>query len=289
MKPVLAAPLFVGLLPAVPIWVLSAPSPAVSVVSVDPPTTPKGEEKPAAAQPTPEKPKRRAPFLVNSEHHPHVLISWPTTDKTGVTLEADREYLSPNDKTPLGKNLACYVALGGNRGDYGLGRPGAVDVRVGFYKIDKKLPFFEKIAPGSAVTVVFSSLEFTAPAEAIPETMVHHLKFEDPNNVLGCAGAPELLGTWNTYNKDENMAGRLNSRNGRKGVLGEGNTSGAKVTFESDEKGRVTMTAVIPYALFKHADDPWLRSNPGDFIEPVHFHLEFEVVAKDRVEEEKPS
>jgi hypothetical protein len=240
--------------------------------------------KPAQPEKSP-----RAPFLVDSEHHPHVLISWPCSDKSTAKLEGDREYLSPNDKTPLGKNLACYVALGGNRGDFGLGRPGAVDVRVGFYKADKTRPFFEKLAPDSSITVTFSSLKFTAPAKAIPETMVHHLKFEDPNNVLGCAGAPELLGTWNTYNKDENMAGRLTARNGRKGVLGEGNKSGAKVSFESDDKGLVTMTAVIPYALFKHADDPWLRSNPGDFIEPVHFHLEFEVVAKDKVEEKKPS
>ena len=49
------------------------------------------------------------------------------------------------------------------------------------------------------------------------------------------------------------------------------------------------MTAVVPYALFKHADDPWLRSNPGDFIEPVHFHMEFEAVAKDAEVPQKPS
>jgi hypothetical protein len=228
-------------------------------------------------------------FLVDSEHHPHVRISWPRADRTTTTLEADREYLSPNDKTPLGKNLTCYVALGGNRGDYGLGRPGAVDVRVGFYKADKAKPFFENLADDASVTVVFSSLKFTEPARALPETMVHHMKFEDPNNVLGCAGAPELLGTWNTYDTHETMAGRMTRRNGRQGVLGPGNTTGAKVTFETDDAGLVTMTAVIPYALFKHADDPWLRSNPGDFIEPVHFHLEFEVVSKNAPVEEKPT
>jgi len=228
-------------------------------------------------------------FLVDSEHHPHVAISWPTKDGIGNALEAVREYLAPNDRTPLGKNLSCYVGLGGNRGDLGLGRPGAVDVRVGFYKVDKSRPLFENMADGGAVTVVFSSLKFTAPARALPETTVHHLKFEDPNNVLGCAGDPELLVTWNTYDPLETMGRRLNRRNGRAGVLGAGNTTGSKVTFTTDDKGLVTMTAVIPYALFKHADDPWLRSNPGDFIEPVHFHIEFEVVAKDAPDIQKPS
>jgi hypothetical protein len=137
--------------------------------------------------------------------------------------------------------------------------------------------------------VVFSGLKFTEPARAIPDTLVHHLKFEDPNNVLGCAGAPELLGTWNTYNKDETMAGRMNRRNGRAGVLGEGNKVGAKATFVTDADGLVTMTAVLPYELFKHADDPWLRNNPGDFIEPMHFHLEFEVVPKNTQIIEKPT
>lgn len=231
---------------------------------------------------------RRDPvFLVDSDHHPHIAVSWPCKDKSTVKLEGDREYLSPNDKTPFGKNLACYAALGGMRGDYGLGSPGAVDVRVGFYKIDKQKPFFENMADDSAVTVVFSSLKFSAPAKAKPETVVQHCKFEDPNNVLGCAGDPQLLITWNTYSKTEDMGGRLNRRNGRQGVLGEGNASGAKVTFESDEKGIVSMTAVVPYALFKHADDPWLRSNPGDFIEPIHFHIEFEVIAKEKAPEKK--
>jgi hypothetical protein len=228
-------------------------------------------------------------FLLDSEHHPHVRVSWPCEDGTTTAIEADREYTAPNDRTPLGKNLSCYVGLGGNRGDYGLGRPGAVDVRVGLYKVDKGKPLFEHLAPASAVTVVYSGLKFTAPAKALPETTVQHLKFEDPNNVLGCAGDPQLLVTWNTFDPHETMGGRLNRRNGRAGALGEKNTSGAKVTFETDKDGLVTMTAVIPYALFKHADDPWLRSEPGDFIEPVHFHIEFEVMAKDAPADDKPS
>jgi len=50
--------------------------------------------------------------------------------------------------------------------------------------------------------------------------------------------------------------------------------------------GAVGMKAVVPYAIFKHADDPWLRSNPGDFTEPVHFHIEFEC---EPVEKKTPS
>lgn len=222
----------------------------------------------------------RPDFSIKSEHLPHVSIEWPREDGSVVKLEADREYLAPNDKTPLGKNISCYVALGGNRGDYGLGRPNAVDLRVGFYKNEKGKLFFEGLADDAAITVVLSGIEFSQAARGEAETMMQHLKYEDPNDVLGCAGDPELLATWNTYSKEETLAGRLNKRNSRPGSLGADNTTGAKVTFETGEDGRVTMTAVIPYALFKHADDPWLRSGPGDFVEPVHFHLEFEAVEK---------
>ena len=47
--------------------------------------------------------------------------------------------------------------------------------------------------------------------------------------------------------------------------------------FEQDEQtGAVSVFAELPYELFRHVRDPWLRTEPGTFFEPTHFHLEFE-------------
>jgi hypothetical protein len=42
--------------------------------------------------------------------------------------------------------------------------------------------------------------------------------------------------------------------------------------------GTVTMEAKFPYAMLKHTLDPNLRTKPGTFFEPPHFHVEVEVV-----------
>jgi len=48
------------------------------------------------------------------------------------------------------------------------------------------------------------------------------------------------------------------------------------VSFSTDADGAITMQARIPYELFRHVRDPWLRVQPGTFFEPQHFHVEFE-------------
>jgi len=47
-------------------------------------------------------------------------------------------------------------------------------------------------------------------------------------------------------------------------------------TALADADGAITMQARIPYELFRHVRDPWLRVQPGTFFEPQHFHVEFE-------------
>lgn len=241
--------------------------------------------------PLPAAPARTKSFLLDNTKKPRVRISWPCSDGTTTTLEGEREYEAPKQASPIGGNLSAYVALGGNRGDLGLGTPGAVDVRVGFYTIDKKKPMFEHIAANASVTIEFEGITFNQPAEARVMTTMQHLTFAGNDRVLGCAADPGLLATYNTMDPDENLRGRMTKRNGRPGVLAGGEVGtgdvgkgkkadeksrGAMVTYVTDAAGAVHMKAVIPYPLFKHADDPWLTSNPGDFVEPVHFHIEFE-------------
>jgi hypothetical protein len=219
----------------------------------------------------------RPVLLLENQHLPHARISWPQEDGKTASFEADREYQAPKQATPIGANLTAYVALGGTRGDIGQGEAGAVDVRIGFYKADNKKPLFEKLAKYSAITVVLSGVRFNQPATPRLNRVLQHLKFTNRNSVLGCADDPGLFATFNTYDPADNLRGRMTRRNGRPGALST--TKGASVAFATDKDGGITMTAVIPYALFKHADDPWKRANPGDFTEPVHFHIEFDVVA----------
>lgn len=230
----------------------------------------------AASQPDASRPRS---FLLDSAKKPRIAISWPCSDGTTTRLEAEREYQAPKQATPIGKNLSAYVALGGNRGDLGYGTPGSVDVRVGFYTIDPRQPMFEGIGANAFVTIEFRGITFNQPARARPITTLHHLTFQGNDRVLGCAGDPGLLATYNTMNPAEEMRGRLNKRNSRKGVLSDSAGTGegrVKIEYTTDAAGAVSMKAIIPYHLFKHADDPWLTSNPGDFVEPMHFHIEFE-------------
>jgi hypothetical protein len=208
-----------------------------------------------------------------------VTISWPTRAGTTTILEGVREYLAPNDRTPIGPegtNISVYVALGGNRLDYGLADPAGASIRAGFYKIDKKKPFFQDIADDAVVTVTLSGITFNQPAKARRETFLQHLKFEGNNAVLGCAGDPGLLATWNTMDPEEDLAERLTPRNGRRGVLAA--NLDCSVSITNTDEATLSLTFRFPYGLLKHADDRWKRTAPGTFKEPVHFHIEFEAV-----------
>jgi hypothetical protein len=44
------------------------------------------------------------------------------------------------------------------------------------------------------------------------------------------------------------------------------------------EDGTHRVRVRIPYALFRHIRDPWERDEPGTFLEPMHFHVEFEAL-----------
>ena len=226
-------------------------------------------------------------FLVDDTRRPRLSISWPLAGGGTATLEGERAYLAPKDRTPLGRNLSAYVALGGTRLEVGASDPGGAIVRAGFYKLDGNRWLFDDIAQGGAVTIQLTGVKFQRPAAARPASLVHHAKFDDPNSVLGCAASTatstrdSIIDHYNTADRSDTLNGRITPRNGRMGVLDAAAGAGASATFTTEPDGSITMTAVIPYTLFKHPDDPWLRSGPGDFVEPFHFHLEFEVLPTD--------
>lgn len=229
-------------------------------------------------------------FLVDDRREPRVSVSWPTARGEVVELEGTRRYLAAEDRTPLGKNLAVYAALGGTRLEVGASDPNGAIVKLGFYKVDSAKWLFEDIAPGGSVTIGISGVKFKRPAEPRPATLVHHAKFDDPNSLLGCVASAaaatrdNLIDLFNTADGADTLNGKITKRNGRLGVLKVGGEPGSEegsARFRVEEDGTISASVTIPYAMFKHPDDPWLRSGPGDFAEPFHFHIEFEVVPTD--------
>jgi hypothetical protein len=237
-----------------------------------PPAAPDDGAKAAASTPL---------FQADTSAKPTVTVSWPRRDGTVATYTSQREYTAPEQRGSLAPNLTTYVALGGTRGEAGAADPRAAIVKVGFYKVDANKPFFDGIADGAAVTVTVTNVRFTRPARPEPQTVLQHGKYEDPNSVLGCTSSQAVstamggLDFYNTVDANDDLAGKITPKNGRLGSLA--GLSSSRV--EAD--GSVTWTMTLPYAGLKHPDDPWLRTNPGDFAEPFHFHVEMEVLPAD--------
>lgn len=216
-------------------------------------------------------------MLVDTEKTPHVVISWPTRDGGIISLEADRQYQSPSEKTYLGRNLDCFVALGGTRLDRGVGHPAGAIVRVGFYKADTAKLFFESLADDASISVTLTNVHFNQPATPRRQTALQHLKYMT-EDIIACGLGPQALDQFNTFSSTDTLRGRITSENGRLGALGGKSDHAGSVAVRREDDGSITMTASIPYPLLRHTRDPWLRTTPGGFFEPQHFHIEFEVL-----------
>jgi len=217
-------------------------------------------------------------FLVNDSHVPSVAIAWPTSDGQRVRLEGDRPWGSKNDRTPLGHNLECFVAAGGTRLDKGAGHPDGAVVRVGFYKQDVSNLLFEDLAPGGVVEIELRNVAFSEKGVARPSTVLQHLQYIQ-DDVVSCGLGREGLDLYNTRDPDETLKGKIGEINTRFGALaGDVERGQGEVELIAEPDGTLTMRARIPYPLFRHVRDPWTRTTPGVFLEPSHFHIEFEAV-----------
>ncbi|MCC6661530.1 MAG: hypothetical protein IT437_11660 [Phycisphaerales bacterium] len=215
-------------------------------------------------------------FLVDDTHKPRVRVSWPNRDGTTTTLEQDREYRGVNDRTILGGNLECFVAVGGIRLARGVTRPGSSTIRVGFVKGDVGRPFFENLADDAAITFVVSNVAFTIAGRPLPETVVQEIGYGLDPNLCGVPGQPDAQ--YNTSSPTDDLRGKITPENGRLGGLDGSDPGDGSISFETGKDGTITMTARIPYALFRQLRDPWIGSKPGTFNEPNHFHIEYEAV-----------
>lgn len=219
-------------------------------------------------------------FLADTSSVPHAAITWPTRAGDPVRLEADRAYASPDTREVLGRNLECFVALGGTRLDKGAGHPDGVVLRIGFYKRDAAKPLFDDLAPDATITVELSNVKFSRRGTPRPESVLQHLKYS-PEGLASCGLGGEVIDCYNTASRTDTLGGKVPAEIARLGILDGTDAAGGRVAFATDDDGRITMTAKIPYALLRHVKDPWLRTEPGTFLEPVHFHVEVEVLPQD--------
>jgi hypothetical protein len=225
-------------------------------------------------------------LLADDAHRPHVVISWPTRDGKTVTLEGERAWRSPGDKSLLGKNVECYAALGGTRLEKGAGHPKGAIVRVGLYKADAKKPFFEDIADDATITITLDHIVMNQPATPRLKTGLMHMKYMQ-SDLVACGLDGTARNLLNTSDPEDPLAKVVVPGTARPGSLdGQGKDHGAfQARTEAD--GSVTVTVTFPYVLLRHIKDPSQRTNPGGFFEPQHFHVEMELIPKAVADAEK--
>jgi len=230
-------------------------------------------------------------FLIDDSRVPEVRISWPTTGDGRIRLEGRRAWGSKNDRTRLGHNLECFVAAGGTRLDKGAGHPEGAVVRVGFYKEDVSKLLFEDLDAAGLIEVELRNVAFNRSGVPVRESVLQHLQYTE-EDVASCGLGREGLNLYNTLDPGETLGGKISKINTRFGALSGSAAGDGTVALVVEEDGTITLRARLPYAIFRHVGDPWVRTTPGVFLEPSHFHIEFEVLPEEvaaEVRRERPA
>lgn len=228
-------------------------------------------------------------LLVDAEQKPHVSIGWTAADGEARLYEGDRAWSADFDRTALGGNIAAYAAVGGARLKTGSGHPEGAIIRVGFYKIDQGASFFDDIAEDGVVRVEMRGVRFNQPARPIPRTVLQHLKFAR-EALVSCRVPSDAWSLYNTADPGETLNGRARmGYDTRAGALAGRKPGEGSVDASVEADGTITLWAEVPYALFKHIRDPWRRAIPGTFLEPMHFHVEVEVLPEGVAEGAEPA
>lgn len=225
-------------------------------------------------------------FLVDDTVTPRSKLTWTRMDGTTQEIELTLPYTDPNQRhTPI-RNLEAFIAVGGTRLDKGAGHPLGAILRVGYYKKDASKPLFEDIKANTLVRIELHNVCFNQPPHPLANRVVQHLKYS-PTDMLACGIEATATDQYNTSDAGDTMYGKLTPANSRLGGLDGADPTKGSVELKVLDDGSVSMVATIPYALFRHVRDPWLRANPGTFFEPTHFHIEYEVIPEGAPEDPK--
>jgi hypothetical protein len=225
-------------------------------------------------------------LLADDSKTPSVSVSWPARDGKKVELKGERRFQSAAQKSSLGPNIDCYVALGGTRLNRGLANPAGAVVLVGLYKKDASKPFFQDIADNAAVTISLRGVFMTQPAVPQPKTAMMHLRYmlED---LQACGLSGNARNLFNTSDPEDPILAKTSGGSVRPGCLDGKGADHGSVEAQAEADGSVSVTFTVPYALLRHTQDPYQRTNPGGFFEPNHFHVEIELLPK-KAEETRP-
>lgn len=232
-------------------------------------------------------------LLADGTSVPQVRIAWTEGDGSRVEYSLDVPLTSTSDRTVLGRNLEVFVALGGSRLERGAGHPDGAIVRVGLFKTERDLMFFEDIANGSSVEIELRNVRFNQGVTPDPETLLQRLRYR-VDDVEACGLTIDQTEMFNLASDHDDMGGSILPSQARysslviehdtDGESGEPRQGVARSSVWVEDDGSVSMDLVLPYRLLRHKGDPWALEVPGTFFEPFHFDVEFQVLPREVAE-----
>lgn len=221
-------------------------------------------------------------LLINPDALPTLSIRWTTPAGEERAHHATLPYTADPQRVHIGGNIEAFVAVGGTRLTKGAGHPLGVVVRAGFYKHDKDLPFFatasDAITKDTIIEVTLAAVRFNLPAHADPRSIVQHLKY-DTGDLEACGLPGEARDQFNLADPRETLNDRIQPGiDARPGALDGTEDALGSVELTIGDDGAATMTVRFRYPALRNLRDPWNSDLPGTFLEPIHFHLEFEAL-----------
>lgn len=234
-------------------------------------------------------------LLVEADHTPTVEIEWTTADGDPTRHTGRFPYSADAGREELGGNALAFVAVGGTRLTKGAGHPRGAIVRVGFYKADPAKPWFRDITAGTTITVRLTGVRFNQPIDADPRSIVQHLKYA-PGDMEACGIPGDARDQFNTADPRDTLNDRtrpgIDARLGSLAVVGADDNANARETDQNAAETPAVGTAAVTvrdghtadleitfrYPALRNLRDPWKSDLPGTFLEPVHFHVEFEAL-----------
>lgn len=215
-------------------------------------------------------------LLVEPENHPTVSLAWHSHSRGLVRYAAELPYNIDAQRVHLDDNVEAFAAVGGTRISKAAGHPQGSVVKAGFYKNDPGAPWFSDIDTSKHITITVRGVRFNQPVDLHTDTALLHAKYA-PEDLESCGLPGDARECFATGSLTENLNRRV--RPGIDTTLGALASGGdGSVTATQDEDGLVTYTFTFPYALLRNLQDPWYSTLPGTFLEPYHFHVEFQVL-----------
>ncbi len=214
---------------------------------------------------------------------PTVTVRW--TKRDGEKLEVERElrYRYWKENLQLGWNLRGFARVWGMRYNAEACKGDGVVLTFGVEKMNMSRLMFKDMAKDTVIEIEARGIRFNSPRRLDPTTAVHFCQYSQ-EDAWGCGVRDAALMQYNTALESDDLNGTVNEDNGRLGVLGGDGPDEGTVTVRVEEDGSHTVIARLPYSLFRNVKDPWIRTEPGAFLEPFYAHIEIEALPIEQVE-----